>query len=49
MLCGRFPFKGKETKELYKQIVSAQYFFPDNVPISQDAKSFISKILKANP
>lgn len=41
MLCGRFPFKGKDTKELYKSIASGYFTFPDNVKVSQEAKLFI--------
>ena len=37
MLFGRFPFKGKDNKELYKKIAKGVYQFPD-VIISVEAK-----------
>lgn len=49
MLCGRFPFKGKDTKELYRNIASGYFTFPDNVKISPEAKMFIQKMLVVNP
>ena len=49
MLCGRFPFKGKDTKELYKSIASGYYNFPENVKISPEAKLFLTKLLVVNP
>lgn len=34
MLCGRFPFKAKETKDLNRVISLGIFTYPDNVPIS---------------
>ena len=48
-MCGRFPFKGKDTKELYRNIASGLYTFPDHVKISPEAKMFIQKMLVVNP
>lgn len=55
MLCGRFPFKGKDTKDLYKQIARGQYTFPDqsDLPeefrVSTEARLFAQKMLVVNP
>jgi len=49
MLCGRFPFKGKDTKDLYKSIASGQFSFPDNVRISTEVKQLIMRMLVINP
>jgi len=50
MLCGKFPFKGTDTKDLYKQIAKGNYCFPaDKTAISVDAKAFLMKMLVVNP
>lgn len=55
MLCGRFPFKGKDTKDLYKQIARGQYTFPDQSDLQEDfrtspeARLFAQKMLVVNP
>lgn len=49
MLCGRFPFKGQDTKDLYKLIARGLFIFPDNVQISMDVKNLVMKMLVPNP
>lgn len=47
MLCGAFPFRGMSDKELYKKISRGIFLYPDHV--SNEAKSFINKMLVVNP
>jgi MAP/microtubule affinity-regulating kinase len=43
LLCGRFPFKGSNDKELYKKICKFDLEFPDNV--SQNARQFLNRVM----
>ena len=45
MLIGRPPFETPEVKTTYRKIKMNNYSFPDNVQISEGAKTLISKIL----
>ena len=47
LLCGTFPFKAQEEKELYKKIIKGTYEFPHH--LSYGAKNLISKMLFYNP
>lgn len=47
LLCGRFPFRGQNDKELYKRICRADLEFPDHV--SSAAKGFLLKVFKREP
>lgn len=47
MLCGQFPFRGQNDKDLYKKIAKGEFTFPNHV--SEDARSFITKMLVVNP
>ena len=49
MLCGRFPFKGKDTKDLYKQIAKGTYSYPDLSNVSTESKQLLLKMLVLNP
>lgn len=49
MLCGKFPFKGADTKDLYKQIAKGIYNFPDGSKVSGETKTFLMKLLVVNP
>jgi serine/threonine protein kinase len=50
MLWGRFPFKGSNTKDLYKTISRGLYTFPENSQIiSNESKVFLMKLLAVNP
>lgn len=44
LLCGRFPYRGQNDKELYKKICRAEPDYPDHV--SNSAKNFFSKIFR---
>lgn len=47
LLCGRFPFRGQNDKELYKRICRAELDFPDHV--SSAARGFLLKVFKREP
>lgn len=51
LLCGFPPFYGETQKELFENIMSARYDFPDPEwsNISSEAKDFIKKILVVDP
>ena len=49
LLVGRPPFESPEVKQTYKKIKSNQYQFPEGVPMSEAAKSFIRALLKTEP
>ncbi len=42
LLCGKFPFKGQNDKELYSHICTKELVCPDHV--SPAAKKFLNKI-----
>lgn len=47
LLCGAFPFRALNEKELYCKIVKGVYNFPDH--ISSNAGELVKKILNLNP
>ena len=47
LLCGAFPFRAQNEKELYAKITRGSFVFPDHVPNS--ACIIIRKILNLNP
>lgn len=47
LLCGRFPFKGANDKELYNKICRIDLEIPDHV--SADAKHLLMKIFRRDP
>lgn len=47
LLCGKFPFKGANDKELYNKILNSELEFPPHV--SSQARTFLNKILHKNP
>lgn len=49
LLCGRFPFKGRDSKELYRQIARGHYTFPEGVNLSLEVKQLVMKMLVVNP
>lgn len=49
MIIGRPPFETSEIKQTYKRIKAIQYSFPEGVPISDQAKDLISRILVLDP
>ncbi|RKP16018.1 Pkinase-domain-containing protein, partial [Rozella allomycis CSF55] len=49
MLIGKPPFQTKHIKEIYEKIKNTDYTFPDDCPISAEAKDLIEKLLSQNP
>jgi polo-like kinase 1 len=49
LLVGKPPFETSDVKSTYKKIRMNSYSFPDHVPLSDAAKSMISKILTLEP
>jgi len=48
-LIGKPPFETTEVKKTYKRIKRNSYSFPDYVPISENAKALIAKLLVLDP
>jgi len=51
MLTGCFPFfeEGNNYKALYQKIINIDFTFPDDPPMSNEVKDFISKLLVRDP
>jgi polo-like kinase 1 len=49
MLVGKPPFETPDVKTTYKKIRMNSYSFPEHVPLSDAAKSLITKILNLDP
>ena len=49
MIIGKPPFETSEIKQTYKRIKAIQYSFPDGIPISDNAKDLIKRILVLDP
>jgi len=49
LIIGKPPFETSDVKTTYKKIRMNQYIFPEHVPISDDARNFIVKILNLDP
>ena len=49
LIIGKPPFETSDVKTTYKRIRINAYSFPENVPISEQAKNLISKILNLDP
>jgi len=49
LLVGKPPFETSDVKSTYKKIRMNSYSFPDHVPLSDAAKSMITKILTLDP
>lgn len=47
LLCGHFPFKGSNDKELYSKISRGLYNPPDH--LSYDARYFLNRMLVVDP
>eukprot|EP00826_Nyctotherus_ovalis_P048906 TRINITY_DN581_c0_g3_i1.p1 TRINITY_DN581_c0_g3~~TRINITY_DN581_c0_g3_i1.p1 ORF type:complete len:556 (+),score=136.47 TRINITY_DN581_c0_g3_i1:333-2000(+) len=47
MLCGTFPFKGSNDKELYRAISSAKIHFPED--LSESSVALLKRILRFDP
>jgi len=44
LLCGCFPFKGANDRDLYRKIMKGMFFIPD-VPVSAGARALLNKLL----
>ncbi|KAF9922348.1 Cell cycle serine/threonine-protein kinase cdc5/MSD2 [Linnemannia zychae] len=49
LLIGKPPFQTNEVKAIYKKIRDNQYEFPKDVPISEEAKGLIARLLDPKP
>ena len=49
MIIGKPPYETPDVKTTYKKIRMNSYSFPDHVPISDNAKNLINKILNLDP
>ncbi|KAF9406512.1 Cell cycle serine/threonine-protein kinase cdc5/MSD2, partial [Podila epigama] len=49
LLIGKPPFQTSDVKAIYKKIRNVDYVFPDEHPISQEAKNLIRALLIRNP
>lgn len=49
MLIGKPPFETPDVKATYKKIRMNNYSFPEHVPISDNARNLITKILNLDP
>ena len=49
LIIGKPPFETSDVKTTYRRIRMNNYSFPENVPITDDAKSLISSILNLDP
>jgi MAP/microtubule affinity-regulating kinase len=47
MLCGHFPFKGLNDKDLYKKIARGLFNPPEH--LSKEAKMFLNRMLVVEP
>ena len=47
MLCGYLPFEDKNTKKLYKKIISGKYTLPNFIKF--DARDLLKRILHTDP
>lgn len=46
---GRPPFETPDVKSTYKKIKMGAYSFPEHIPLSENVKSIVSKILTLDP
>lgn len=49
MLFGKPPYETPDVKQTYKRIKRNEYYFPENIPISNNAKNLIENILVVDP
>lgn len=49
LIIGKPPFETTDVKATYNRIKRNQYSFPDHIPISDEARDLISRILTGNP
>jgi len=49
LLVGKPPFETADVKLTYKKIKACSYAFPDHVPVSENAKNLVTKMLCLDP
>jgi polo-like kinase 1 len=49
LIIGKPPYETPDVKTTYKKIRMNNYSFPDHVPISDNARNLITKILNLDP
>ncbi|KAK8845792.1 hypothetical protein M9Y10_020713 [Tritrichomonas musculus] len=49
MLTGKPPFDGIKKENVYEKILDCDFHFPSNINISEEAKNFVTSILKIDP
>ena len=49
LIIGKPPFETTDVKATYTRIKRNQYSFPDHVPITDEARDLISRILTGDP
>lgn len=49
LLIGKPPFQAKDVQVIYERIKKSEYSFPEDKPISQEAKELITDLLSLNP
>ncbi|CAI2387511.1 unnamed protein product [Moneuplotes crassus] len=48
MLCGKFPFRGYNERDLYKKISYGRYYWPSDTQISTEAQALVKACLCVN-
>jgi len=48
-MVGKPPFETPDVKSTYKKIKMGAYSFPEHVPLSDNSKNLISKLLSLDP
>jgi len=48
-LVGKPPYESKDVKSTYQRILANKYSFPAHIPISEDARDLISRMLQTRP
>ncbi|EKX35163.1 hypothetical protein GUITHDRAFT_90329 [Guillardia theta CCMP2712] len=49
MLCGQPPFYGDDNNQIYKDIQTGEYEWPEDIVVSKEAKDFVSQMLVLDP
>jgi polo-like kinase 1 len=49
LLIGKPPFETPHVKSTYKKIKTGTYSFPENIPVSDNSRNTISKLLQLDP
>lgn len=49
LLVGKPPYQSKDVKSTYKRILANSYSYPENITISNEARTLISRMLEVSP